>query len=198
MASQFKTFVSGDVLTAAEVNDYLMKQSVIVCDSSGDYPGSPVEGMSVYDKALDCVLTYDGSSFVRCVPVTSTAVQTWTPVVDQSGNVAATVGTADYVRQGCLVTAWMVLSITGSGTAANQVEVTLPVTGSGLDGDPIGAGHIYDASGVEIYVVSATLTGSGAACAFQADRTGSANWGLSPSVGLANGDVIRAQVTYTV
>lgn len=64
MASQFKTFVAGDVLTASEVNSYLMKQTVIVCDSSSDYPGSPVEGMVVYDKALDRGLLYTGSAWV--------------------------------------------------------------------------------------------------------------------------------------
>ena len=58
MASQFKTFVAGDVLTASELNAYLMKQAVIVCDSSADYPSSPVEGMTVYDKALDSLLVY--------------------------------------------------------------------------------------------------------------------------------------------
>lgn len=58
MANQFKTFVSGDVLTAAQVNSYLMKQAVIVCDSSSDYPTSPNEGMAVWDKAADALKIY--------------------------------------------------------------------------------------------------------------------------------------------
>jgi hypothetical protein len=58
MANQFKTFVAGDVLTAAQVNTFLMKQAVIVCDSSGDYPTSPVEGMTVYDKGADALKVY--------------------------------------------------------------------------------------------------------------------------------------------
>ena len=58
MAAQYKQFVSGNVLTAAEVNSYLMKQAVIVCDSSGDYPTSPVEGMTVWNKATDSLLIY--------------------------------------------------------------------------------------------------------------------------------------------
>ena len=64
MAQQFKTFLAGDVLTADEVNNYLMKQTTIVCDSDADYPDSPVEGMVVYDKALDRGLLYDGSGWV--------------------------------------------------------------------------------------------------------------------------------------
>ena len=58
MANQFKTFVAGDVLTAAEVNAYLMKQAVIVCDNSGSYPTSPVEGMTVWDKGADALKVY--------------------------------------------------------------------------------------------------------------------------------------------
>ena len=64
MASQFKTFVAGDVLTASEVNSYLMGQSVIVCDSSSDYPSSPVEGMVIFDKALNRGLFYTGSAWL--------------------------------------------------------------------------------------------------------------------------------------
>ena len=58
MASQFKTFTAGSVLTASEVNSYLMKQAVIVCDSTADYPASPVEGMTVYDKGADALKVY--------------------------------------------------------------------------------------------------------------------------------------------
>lgn len=58
MASQFKTFTAGSVLTASEVNSYLMKQAVIVCDATADYPASPVEGMTVYDKGADALKVY--------------------------------------------------------------------------------------------------------------------------------------------
>lgn len=58
MASQFKTFTAGSVLTASELNTYLMKQAVIVCDSTADYPSSPVEGMTVYDKGADALRVY--------------------------------------------------------------------------------------------------------------------------------------------
>lgn len=67
MASQFKTFTAGSVLTASEVNSYLMKQAVIVCDATADYPASPVEGMTVYDKGADALKTY------------STATTGWNP-----------------------------------------------------------------------------------------------------------------------
>ena len=61
---QFNTFVAGHILTASEMNSYLMKQSVIVCDSSADYPGSPVEGMVIFDKALNRGLFYTGAAWL--------------------------------------------------------------------------------------------------------------------------------------
>ena len=66
MAQQFKTFVAGDVLTASEVNNYLMKQAVIAC-TTADKPGSPIQGMTIYDTDDDALLTY------------TTATTTWNP-----------------------------------------------------------------------------------------------------------------------
>ena len=53
----FKAFVPGATLTAAEVNTYLAKQSVIVCTST-TRPSSPPEGMTIYETDTDKLLTY--------------------------------------------------------------------------------------------------------------------------------------------
>jgi hypothetical protein len=58
----FKTFTAGSVLTAAEVNDYLMKQAVIVC-TSGTRPGSPVDGMTIYETDTDRLLVWNGTNW---------------------------------------------------------------------------------------------------------------------------------------
>jgi hypothetical protein len=60
----FKTFGVGDVLTASEVNTYLMRQAVITC-TSGTRPSSPPEGMHIYETDTDKKLTYNGSSWVE-------------------------------------------------------------------------------------------------------------------------------------
>lgn len=60
----FKVFADGDVLTAAQVNDYLMEQAVIAC-TSGTRPSSPNEGMVIYETDTDRVLIYDGSAWIR-------------------------------------------------------------------------------------------------------------------------------------
>src|SRR5690606_7269471 len=58
----FKTFTAGSVLTAADVNDYLMKQVVITC-TSGTRPGTPNEGMTIYETDTDRLQVYDGSAW---------------------------------------------------------------------------------------------------------------------------------------
>lgn|SRR5690606_27725071 len=58
----FKTFTAGSVLTAADVNDYLMKQAVISC-TSGTRPGTPNEGMTIYETDTDRLQVYDGSAW---------------------------------------------------------------------------------------------------------------------------------------
>lgn len=59
----FKTFTPS-VLTSADVNTYLAKQAVITC-TSGTRPGSPTEGMTIYETDTDCYVTYDGSAWVH-------------------------------------------------------------------------------------------------------------------------------------
>lgn len=58
----FHTFASGEVLTAANVNTYLMNQAVIVC-TSGTRPSSPSSGMTIYETDTGFYATYNGSSW---------------------------------------------------------------------------------------------------------------------------------------
>lgn len=62
----FKTFASGDVLTAADVNTYIMQQQIMVFASStarNSEITSPSEGMFAYLKDTDELVYYDGSSW---------------------------------------------------------------------------------------------------------------------------------------
>lgn len=200
MASQFKTFVAGDVLTASEVNTYLMKQAVIVCDSSADYPSSPVEGMFVYDKALDCYLGYTGSAWVRVLPIAVGASQSWTPAITQSGAVTVTVTKALYLRRGPEVTTWVNLSVTGSGSAGNAIACTLPVnadTSTHANTDLIGSGVIID-TGTAVYPCTVNLNSSASQIVFGGGNSGGGNIGQAPSFALASGDGIRFRASYLV
>ncbi len=64
MANKYRAWADGEVLTAANLIDYVQKNVVIPCDSSADYPDSSTrrEGMAVYDKNLDKLLVYTTST----------------------------------------------------------------------------------------------------------------------------------------
>jgi len=66
MANGFKVFTVGEVLTAADVNDYLMEQSIsIFADSTARDAQitSPIEGMFCYLADSNVLQYYDGSSW---------------------------------------------------------------------------------------------------------------------------------------
>lgn len=88
----FKTFTAGSVLTAADVNDYLMKQTVIVC-TSGTRPGSPNEGMTIFETDTDRLQVYDGSAWseiginATSLPRCSATRGTTQTIANNTGNV---------------------------------------------------------------------------------------------------------------
>lgn len=60
MGSGIKVWANGDILTASDVNGYLMQQSVITC-TSGSRPASPVNGMTIYQTDLRAFAVYDSA-----------------------------------------------------------------------------------------------------------------------------------------
>jgi hypothetical protein len=73
----FKTFVDLDILTAAEVNDFLMTQAVMVFDDatarSTQLGVAVAEGMVSYLKDLGELQYYDGSDWQPVIPPTPPA-----------------------------------------------------------------------------------------------------------------------------
>ena len=65
-----KTFVAGEVLTAQDVNDYLMDQSVMTFASDAARSSAiptPSEGMISYQTDTDAIEAYDGTNWVTRV-----------------------------------------------------------------------------------------------------------------------------------
>jgi hypothetical protein len=60
----YKLWTTNEVLTAADLNAYLMRQSMIKC-TSGTRPASPDAGMMVYETDTRAVRVYDGSGWRR-------------------------------------------------------------------------------------------------------------------------------------
>lgn len=70
-----KTFAVNEILTAADVNGYLMEQSVMVFDDATartNALASPSEGMVTYLKSDDALYKYDGSSWINIQADTAT------------------------------------------------------------------------------------------------------------------------------
>ncbi|WP_433252847.1 hypothetical protein ACQPYK_08540 [Streptosporangium sp. CA-135522] len=58
----FKDFTAGDILTASDVDTYLMGQAVIVCTSTSR-PISPVTGMRIWQTDTLSTYVYSGASW---------------------------------------------------------------------------------------------------------------------------------------
>jgi len=70
----FKTFNTGDVLTASDVNTYLMQQTVMVFDDASARSTAlptPSEGMFSYLKDTNLTYRYDGSAWLSDAGTTS-------------------------------------------------------------------------------------------------------------------------------
>ena len=64
----FKTFTAGAVLSAADVNTYIMQQQVMVFGGTaarGSAIASPSEGMFTFLTDTDTLEFFDGSSWVE-------------------------------------------------------------------------------------------------------------------------------------
>lgn len=124
----YKTFVAGDVLTASDVNTYLMRQSVIACTSS-TRPASPAEGMTIFETDTDKLRYYDGSAWVD---VSSGGWTTYTPTFSAQFTLGNGTVAAQYARIGktILYRGEIVFgSTTAYGTnATDTIQVSTPVT----------------------------------------------------------------------
>jgi len=125
----FKTFTAG-VLTASEVNTYLMNQSVIVC-TSATRPGSPNEGMTIYETDTDYYKVYSGSTWEDVLK--AGAWTTYTPTISSSGGGTNWVlgnGTVEgaYQKIGRLVVGWASVTFGTTTTfGTNVLYVNGPV-----------------------------------------------------------------------
>jgi hypothetical protein len=123
-----KTFVSGEVLYAADVNNYLMNQTVMVFASDaarGSAITSPTEGMVTYSSDVNNFSVYDGSSWLNFAGAN-------TSYPNQSA-----ITSGGYTRPVPFAMAVASASITGNGTInfpANRFSVTPTVLATVISG----------------------------------------------------------------
>lgn len=150
MANGDHDFVAGEILTAANVDDYLMLQSVQKFATAAARDAALTtrkrEGSVSIQDDLNTITVYSGAAWSSIGPVHG-ALATWTPTITQSVGVALTVTYARYMRIGRMIQCWYLLTVTGSGTAANAVVIGgLPFTAA-TSGLIVGSGNLRDNSG---------------------------------------------------
>ena len=199
MGSGFKDWTAGDVLTAADVDGYLMRQTVMTFASSSarDTALSGVldEGMVAYLEDTNAITVYDGSNWIEYGRAGAWA--SWTPAITQSGSVSATNTRSRYTQVGKTVHASFDLSVTGSGSSSNAVTLTVPVTAA-ASAPYVGTAAVFDTSSGNIYPCLVRLS-STTALRFTPSSSASGSNDLGVAVftdALASGDTIRGTITY--
>lgn len=136
----------------------------------------------------------------QLVPASWLAAWTsYTPTLTQSGAVTKTVTYAKYIQMGKTVIVTVMLDVTGTGTAANNVVVTLPVTAAlGASGFPVvGVGQIFDTSASAKYKALAVLGSTTTALLTPTNTTGNDALGSAQfTAALASGDTVYLSLTY--
>jgi hypothetical protein len=190
----FKTFASGDILTAADVNDFLMKQSVITCEST-TRPASPVEGMVVYETDLDVFSVYSGSAWVRYgnlgawTPYTPTWTATTTNPTIGNGTL-----TGAYAKFGRSVDVRIRITVGSTTTVGSGVYfVGLPVAASANVQTMTAV--FYDASAGFWYSYIAYIDAGASIQLIRGDGT-TAQWAHDAPVTPATGDALIVTGTY--
>ena len=91
----FKTFSAGQVLSASDVNTYLMQQTVLVFASATARDAavpSPSEGMIAYVKDVDQLQTYNGSAWLpRSYSQATGTASTTTGVIATNSSTTVTI-----------------------------------------------------------------------------------------------------------
>ena len=170
----YKLFATGDVLTAAQVNTYLMQQTVMVFASSAArttaLSGVVAEGMVSYLQDTNATEVYDGSAWVGIANAGDiTSVTTGT---DSGLTGGATSGAVDLKLQLAFnaqtgTTYTLVVSdLNKLVTCSNASGITLTVppsvfsAGTQIHIQQIGAGQVTFAQGSGVTITSTGATAS--------------------------------------
>ena len=186
-----KTFTAGEVLQAADVNDFLMDQSVMVFAGTaarGSAIPSPSEGMVTYLEDADELQFFDGSSFtaVGVQPailqvVSTTKSDTFSASVAAGGNSAVTGLSA---------------SITPSSTSSKILIHCVLGAAANNDGKNQVGLAIYDGSAfVDIAPSSGSRTS--VTTGGQTSGTGATNSVTMPSLMLLDSPSTTSSITYS-
>lgn len=193
----YRDFTAGQVLTAAQVDNYLQEQVTMVFANAAARDAAlltvKAEGMVTYQLDVNTLTVYTGAVWSNIGPVHGLLSQ-YTPTLVQSGTVTKTVAFASYQQVGRMVHGNVTLTATGAGTAANAVVVGLPIAAA-TSVFAIGSAYITDASAGILY--GAVLNLASSTTANMIGDSATAALGVAKfTAALAAGDTITYMFTY--
>jgi hypothetical protein len=183
----FKTFTTGEVLTAADTNGYLMQGVLVFADATARDAAitSPEEGQFAYLKNTNVTTYYTGSSWdnLDTTGMTNPMTTTGDVIYSSSGSTPARLG---------IGTAGQVLAVNSGATAPEWVApATNPIT---TEGDLVIGDASGDAVRLPIGAAGTVLTSDGDTAEWAAPAGGGANWSLLN----AGGTTLTGAQTVTV
>lgn len=160
MAQGFHDFTAGELLTAANVSDYLMKQSVMSFASAAArdtaLSGELAQGQITDLRDVDALQRYNGTTQNTIYQAAAAWSVAWSNVtVGAGGSVAAV-----YARSGPMV--FLECRFTfGTGSAVSgAIGATLPIASPSAARAPGGAARFFDSSAATFYPGHVRLTGT--------------------------------------
>lgn len=152
-----------------------------------------VFGRVIAEADTSRILWYDGVGWIILYEPWQTA---FASVLTQgvSVNIAKTLQTSNYRREGGECTWNFRFDATAAGTAGSPATLTLPVAAAVSVATP-GVGMVYDSSATQRYVCHLEFATT-STIAFGCDGVFAANWGLTPNLAIASSDQFRGQASY--
>lgn len=121
----------------------------------------------------------------------------YTPTLVQSGTVTKTVTHARYFKLGRLVIGQVLLAVTGSGSSASNITVSLPVTAAIGNNITAGVGSVYDSSAPATYPGRVLLITTGTMALSGTNATSGGYLGSTGfTAALASGDSVDMIFAY--
>lgn len=197
-------FTAGEILTAANVDDYLMLQSMQKFATSTARDTALTtrkrEGSCSIQDDANSITIYSGAAWSTIGPVHGIWTA-YTPSITQSVNVTLTVNNSSYMRVGRMIHYRFTLSVTGAGTAANLVTLSMPVNINYVsDHGSLGYFQIHDISATTTYFGAAVPAGAGAIKGMANTNGGVAAptfFGTTTfTAALASGDIVSGWVIF--
>lgn len=148
--------------------------------------------------ANDILTASDLNAAIAAVGGTG-AWTTYTPTLVQSGAVTKTVSEAGYAKMGRTVVGSVILAVTGTGTANNEIRIGLPIDSVNTLGAILGTGYVLDTSASAAYKGLTLLANASYVCLLDTSTNTNVRVGATGSAmtaALASGDFVVCNFAY--